>query len=217
MIHGQLIKLLGETSLSPEKLAPYLRISNLTYRRWLKKPPAQKLPKEYERNVAGGVYQLLQEGHLRNDSPLVADFLEHNLPDFFGAVVGQFALTEGTFDPALKHEDKITAFLVHLGNNQKIQDKVRAQTVGIRQFCKWGDAWKERITCMLSAIRSKKLSLADKLVAYGALFYLILPFDLIPDSIPVFGYIDDFGILGFAMAYYAKRFPELLQPGPAHE
>ncbi len=59
------------------------------------------------------------------------------------------------------------------------------------------------------AIRSKKLSLADKLVAYGGLFYLILPFDLIPDSIPVFGYVDDFGILGFASAYYFKRFPGL--------
>jgi uncharacterized membrane protein YkvA (DUF1232 family) len=46
-------------------------------------------------------------------------------------------------------------------------------------------------------------------VAYGALFYLILPFDLIPDSIPVFGYVDDFGILGFAVAYYARKFPEL--------
>jgi uncharacterized membrane protein YkvA (DUF1232 family) len=37
------------------------------------------------------------------------------------------------------------------------------------------------------------------------LFYLICPFDLIPDNIPVFGMIDDYAILGVAWEYYVKR------------
>ena len=49
----------------------------------------------------------------------------------------------------------------------------------------------------------------DKLVAFGALFYLIAPFDLIPDAIPLFGYVDDFIILGIAALYVRTRYPKL--------
>ena len=48
----------------------------------------------------------------------------------------------------------------------------------------------------------------DKLAAYGALFYLITTFDLIPDTIPVFGLLDDFAILGIVVAYYVQKFPQ---------
>jgi uncharacterized membrane protein YkvA (DUF1232 family) len=61
-------------------------------------------------------------------------------------------------------------------------------------------------------VKSSKLSHVDKLVAYGALFYLLTPMDLIPDHIPVLGLVDDFGVLGFALTYYTKRCPEILIP-----
>ncbi|MDE2313589.1 MAG: DUF1232 domain-containing protein [Elusimicrobia bacterium] len=58
----------------------------------------------------------------------------------------------------------------------------------------------------MDVIRSPQLTLTDKLVAYGALFYLITPFDLIPDTIPGIGYLDDFAILSLALLYYERRF-----------
>jgi uncharacterized membrane protein YkvA (DUF1232 family) len=61
----------------------------------------------------------------------------------------------------------------------------------------------------MKVLNSRDLHTFDKLVAYGALFYLLCPFDLIPDYVPVFGYMDDFIVLGFAVAYYVKRFPFL--------
>lgn len=209
MRYEQLITILNETRLSPEKLAPRLGISNLTYRRWLKRPGKEEIPKEYKRNIAGGIYQLLAEGMLDRDSKAVSVFLENNLPEFFQAAIGQFHVSEQMFEKGSSHQDKITAVLLQIGNNAGIRHRVDKQTGKIRAFAAWGNEWKRRITLLLKTIRSNELTLVDKLVAYGALFYLILPFDLIPDTIPVFGYVDDFGILGFAVAYYLKKFPEL--------
>jgi uncharacterized membrane protein YkvA (DUF1232 family) len=206
----QLTELFAESGLSPEKLSTRLGISNLTYRRWLKRNPADEVPKEYRRNIAGGVYQLLSENKLNHDSPQVGKFLENNLPEFFEAVVGQFNLSPDLMESRLMtHQDKVTTALLHIGNSDKVRKRVEAAFTVIRKFAAWGDSWKERITLLTRAVRSKELSLADKLIAYGALFYLILPIDLIPDSIPIFGYIDDFGILGFAAAYYFKKHPGL--------
>lgn len=208
MHYKQLTSILNETGLSPERLAEPLGVSNLTYRRWLKRPPREDIPKEYERNIAGGIYQLLSEGKLKHDSKTVSDFLEHNMPEFFGAAVGQFQMpTDLLSNRSINHQDKITTALSHIGNNAGIRHRVDVSSIAIRKFTSWGSEWKNRVTLMTKVIRSKKLSLVDKLIAYGALFYLILPFDLIPDSIPVFGYVDDFGILGFAAAYYLNKYP----------
>jgi uncharacterized membrane protein YkvA (DUF1232 family) len=72
-----------------------------------------------------------------------------------------------------------------------------------------GREWKKRITTLWKVVRSNKLTHFDKLVAYGALFYLLTPIDFIPDHIPVFGLMDDYLVLGIAVAYYAKNFKEI--------
>ena len=43
-----------------------------------------------------------------------------------------------------------------------------------------------------------KVSLLDKTIIIGSLGYLISPFDLIPDFIPVIGLMDDIGVLTWA-------------------
>ena len=50
------------------------------------------------------------------------------------------------------------------------------------------------------ALNSNNLSLRDRATIYFALGYLILPVDLIPDSIPIIGLTDDFGVLIKAFA-----------------
>ena len=46
-------------------------------------------------------------------------------------------------------------------------------------------------------LKSGNIPLTDKAYIIGALGYLILPIDLIPDSIPFFGFTDDFAALFF--------------------
>jgi uncharacterized membrane protein YkvA (DUF1232 family) len=49
------------------------------------------------------------------------------------------------------------------------------------------------------ALESPNTSRKSKLQIYAALGYLILPIDLVPDFIPVVGYVDDLGALGLAI------------------
>jgi uncharacterized membrane protein YkvA (DUF1232 family) len=48
-------------------------------------------------------------------------------------------------------------------------------------------------------------------VAYGALYYLLCPLDLIPDNVPVFGLMDDYCVLGLAASHYAKKHKNLFE------
>src|ERR1700722_1609145 len=134
MRYKRLKTILNETGLSPEKLSGSLGISNLTYRRWLKRSPQDEIPKEYERNIAGGIYQLLTEGQLSHDSKTVGSFLESNLPEFFGAAVGQFNVSNDMFSEKSTHQDKITSVLLHIGNNTKARNRVEASTSKIAKF-----------------------------------------------------------------------------------
>ncbi|MBI3558033.1 MAG: DUF1232 domain-containing protein [Deltaproteobacteria bacterium] len=55
------------------------------------------------------------------------------------------------------------------------------------------------------AVRSKKFTTSQKAVCAGALLYLVNPLDLIPDAIPVIGYLDDFAVLSLAVAFLAGK------------
>jgi uncharacterized membrane protein YkvA (DUF1232 family) len=43
-----------------------------------------------------------------------------------------------------------------------------------------------------------------KFVVVGALGYVLLPIDLVPDLVPLLGWLDDIGALGAALAFFAK-------------
>jgi uncharacterized membrane protein YkvA (DUF1232 family) len=52
---------------------------------------------------------------------------------------------------------------------------------------------------LLRVARSKDTPLKSKAICIGALLYFINPIDLIPDHIPVIGYLDDFVVLSVAV------------------
>ncbi|WP_239616285.1 YkvA family protein [Cohnella mopanensis] len=54
------------------------------------------------------------------------------------------------------------------------------------------------------AVQSPKTPLKARVQIYGALGYLILPIDLVPDFLPVVGYVDDLGALGLALGAVAQ-------------
>ena len=108
-----------------------------------------------------------------------------------------------------KDSGTVTMGLARLGEDPNRQAQVKASVRMLARFQKMSAAWKNRIADLNLVLQSPRLAPFDKLVAFGALFYLITPFDLIPDAIPVFGLVDDFIILGIAALYYRTRFPHL--------
>ncbi len=68
-------------------------------------------------------------------------------------------------------------------------------------------------------VRDGRVPLWRKLVGVAAVAYLIWPFDLIPDFIPLIGWLDDAGVLMAAALFlvrdvrlHEQRYPELPLP-----
>ncbi len=52
-------------------------------------------------------------------------------------------------------------------------------------------SFKQEIFVLYYAVADSRTPILSKLVAFSALLYLISPIDLIPDFIPILGYLDD--------------------------
>ena len=61
----------------------------------------------------------------------------------------------------------------------------------------------EKALWLYYAAESEETPEKARFVAYGALGYLILPVDAIPDFIPTIGYTDDLGVLTVALLFIA--------------
>ncbi len=55
--------------------------------------------------------------------------------------------------------------------------------------------------------RDRRVPLAAKLVLPLVLLYLVMPFDIIPDFIPVLGQLDDLLIIGLGLALFIRLCP----------
>ena len=53
----------------------------------------------------------------------------------------------------------------------------------------------EAVLTLYYVLRSPSVSTADKAKIYGVLGYFILPFDIVPDLLPMIGYADDISAL----------------------
>lgn len=52
--------------------------------------------------------------------------------------------------------------------------------------------------------RDEKVPGWRKFVVVGAVAYVLLPIDLIPDLVPVLGWLDDLGAIGAALTFFAR-------------
>jgi uncharacterized membrane protein YkvA (DUF1232 family) len=203
---SQLFDFLVESNLTIDQMAERIGISGMTLRRWKKdQPNDETLPSLYEKSFIDVVYQSVSEERISQNSETVKALVQNGHYMSLPIAQNYLGITAETLKSAEQNDTKLLLqSLVNIGESQSKQKEVDGSGKMLATLAKMGKEWKRRITILYEVIRSKELLSSEKLVAYGALFYLICPFDLIPDNIPVIGYLDDFIVLGFAVAYYAK-------------
>lgn len=88
---------------------------------------------------------------------------------------------------------------------KKIDSKIDGKNKGALK-----DVW-DKVLLLVDLIKDPNAAWTAKATAIGALLYVISPIDAIPDFIPVFGLLDDAGVvalaigsLGVALNKYSK-------------
>jgi|SRR5579884_1967837 uncharacterized membrane protein YkvA (DUF1232 family) len=204
MQNSHVLALLEEARLSPEALGAAIGVSGMTVRRWLKRPK-QPVPRVYLAAIRDACYALISQGRLRAESATVRTLLARTLSNEYHAALCNLGLPQGFDTRHAMSQDDVLLGLSRIGTQSQKQHDVDGNRRKIFSFKKLGREWSQRIGALWQVIRSKKIGRLEKAVAYGALFYLLTPIDFIPDHIPFFGLLDDFGVLGIAAAYYSRR------------
>lgn len=78
----------------------------------------------------------------------------------------------------------------------------------LSKFKKWDNDLKRDLYAIYLAYTKHKLPWHAKILAIVVLAYALSPIDLIPDFIPVLGYLDDLIILPLGIALLIKVIPE---------
>ena len=208
MLCRQMLDVLDKTGLSPEKAAAELGVSGMTLRRWRDKPAGEPLPEIYRRASRPLLTRLVGEGKLSFQDSNVAAALAPD-DDGFLKTLRDVGITHEALAEPEKFGGVVAKGLEKLGDDENRRRQVDTSGKLIARVRAMGAKWRSVIDDMKVALASDQVTALDKLVAVGALFYLIMPFDLIPDAIPVFGYMDDFIVLTIAALYLRKRYPRL--------
>jgi uncharacterized membrane protein YkvA (DUF1232 family) len=190
-------------------MAKRLGVSNMTVRRWMKRPPSETMPAIYEKVVRDAVYQMVLDGVLTADSRSFKSVSKIIRDLSFTTILRSLGFRSDFKNAPSFSPNRLMAGLSQIGSKDSRKAEVDQNPKKIWSFGRLGLDWKERISAMMKVVSSKRLSDGDKLVAYGALFYLLCPFDLIPDNIPVFGLMDDYCVLGLATTYYVQKYKVL--------
>jgi uncharacterized membrane protein YkvA (DUF1232 family) len=156
--------------ISPEKLAQEVQLSHMTIRRWLKRRDDDLIPQKY--------YSLLSPVLSRQTTS------QADAPHPFPASFSLESLMDEIEKSGQEFKDVKTL-------EENLSTKLKTARVD--------QIFLEYTKKLIAAIRSPKTSLKKKAIAAGALIYFISPIDLIPDHIPVVGYLDDLAVLSLAV------------------
>jgi len=68
----------------------------------------------------------------------------------------------------------------------------------------------DKISLAGALFRDRRIGIAPRLIALGLVLYLAMPLDLIPDFIPVLGYLDDILIVGIGVVLLLRSIPRYI-------
>lgn len=213
----QLSKIIQATGFSPEQLSEVFYVSNMTLRRWAKESDGFKIPESSKKAIIEGVYQLIMEGKLDANLQVVKDVLKDSTSRSFEAVLTTLGIEPKDLAAQTTYSEEMAMALFQIGINKSHRDTVDHGDKTLQWFNKKGQDWKSNISMLTQVIKGKNYSVMDRMIAYGALFYLIAPLDLIPDVLVFAGVMDDYTFLAAAVAYYVAKFPKMIDKNKSNK
>lgn len=73
----------------------------------------------------------------------------------------------------------------------------------------------KHVLALFRYMTDEKIPWYKKSVVVAALVYFIMPFDAIPDIMPLIGYLDDFGVIAAVLAFLGKEIKPYYYPSTA--
>jgi uncharacterized membrane protein YkvA (DUF1232 family) len=166
-----LMKYSKRANRSPEEIAKVVGISNMTIRRLLKSKPSTAIPEKY--------WPLFER-------------LGPQSPHSSAASMNLFSKMVPSFE-----SEELMKQIEKDGINCKDPDGTLKKALKQSKKKSIGFGIGSLVSELCQVLKSKN-SLRKQAIALGALLYFLNPVDLIPDSIPVVGYLDDFAVLTLA-------------------
>ena len=69
-------------------------------------------------------------------------------------------------------------------------------------------SFRDKLALAGDVFRDERIGIAPRLIVFGVLLYVAMPFDIIPDFIPVLGQLDDLGVLIFGLDFFIRNAPK---------
>lgn len=199
MINVSALKtILEESKTSPEELSRYFRISNMTLRRMLSKSDKTVISAEYHANFREGVLALIRDQKIEPQSKSAQNFMLDSSQRFTEPIFSILGLPVSTKEVPIVGEAQVKETLITIGSSPQRQKQVTESIKDIMTFSKQHKTFASSIQSLLAAISLKAEASPHKAIAFGALFYLLMPMDFAPDYIPAFGLMDDLGVVTIA-------------------
>ncbi|WP_413587236.1 YkvA family protein [Bdellovibrio sp. HCB274] len=201
---SQISKISKDTGLSPEKLAVYFQVSNMTLRRWLKKGGTVRVPAQYDTNIYQGILSMVKDGVIDKDHESVKEAYEFSQSLFANNSFMMMDLQAAQFEQSEANEDGLMDLCLRLGQRDDSLTYVQNNETTLQALEKKSPSIREKVMTLWSVLKDGEIQKTSKYVAVGALYYLVFPFDFIPDSVPGVGLLDDFAILSIAVDHYLR-------------
>jgi uncharacterized membrane protein YkvA (DUF1232 family) len=189
---SQLKRLLDERGLSPRDLAEQLGVSHMTIYRWLAKPGHFSIPKKYHLSID----QFVSGGDVAQAPTIGAPWYQDR------SILDQLSSDGGPDERAgqqlirlLECDGKECDDHAKLKADVNVKLQAKGITTGLR----------EKVRDLMKGLFSSEMPARSKLVIAGALLYFLSPIDLIPDTIPVLGYVDDLAVLTLAADFVSRN------------
>lgn len=198
--------LLSETGISAETFALKLELSGMSVRRWVR-AAGSHIPARYHALIVRAVCQLVEQDSIDASLPAVRRILDQQDDTSFRVALRQLDVAMPTSKRRSPKEQKqfsatILTTLFQIGSKPEHQTGSTRLNRQTQQFRRIDKQWAGLITPLINVIKARKSNSFSKAIAFGALFYLITIIDLIPDTIPALGLLDDFSILTIAVEHY---------------